>query len=311
MQSKNITFLFYGCGSEYVLHSLYEEFSKRKYDCMEIDVMAHEDSRSLVDFLSDRKVVFITSAHLLMDKKNFSVFYKTENEFYGPLEVIDILKPLKSFFIPHDLTQPLIHFEEMFINQFDYFLSPCEPYTSLYSQYVKTEEVGWIKYTGEKASLKKQKNKAIWFLSDFVVHLTMGAADSFAKISPILKQGISIKFPLWEGSDEFEEFFSKKGIHVYPSQENSIDLISQHDIILTNGLSSVVAESYLLGKTTINIMEGSHYGDERERAFAFFPDIQFFEHISDFKLSKIHIQKRKALLQPLDMKKAIQLITQI
>jgi hypothetical protein len=304
-------FLFYGFGSEYVLNLLYSEIKKRGYNCYEVDALNTRNSKTIIKSLIKRSVVFITSSHFLLDDVNFKDFYPSENKFYNVLQILALIKPKKSVYIPHDLTQPLINMENYFLNQFDLFLSPCEPFTSIYSQYCNTEELGWIKYTKksfEKNKIKK-RGKAIWFVSDFILHMKMGKKKSFKLLSSVLKQGVAIKFPNWDQCKEFEQYYGKMGAKVFSSTENSIDLINNHNIIITNGLSSIIAESYWLGKTTINITEGSYYGEERTYLKELFPNLIFIEKTRDFKLSNIVIKKSDVKLAPFNTNRAIELIT--
>lgn len=306
----NKTYLFYGFGAEYVLHPVYEAMKKAGHDCIEIDALNEKDSRKQIDNLKGKDIIFVTSAHFLLNEKNFKHFYPTDSHFYGTLEIMSLLKPKASIFIPHDLTQPVIDYEKEYLNQFTTFCSPCEPFTSLYTHYTKTIEMGWIKYNNKPKTIIP-KNKAIWFLSDFILHLNWGVEKSYELIHPILQQNVSIKFPRWPGSDEFEDYFSKKGIHVFRSEENSIDLILAHDMILTNGLSSLIAESHFLGKTTVNIVEGSHYGDGRAYLKTLFPQLHFIETIKQFDIRKIEIKKRQPVLQPFKMQTMIQFLTEL
>lgn len=305
---NEVTFLFYGFGSEYILHPLYIEMSKRGNNCVEIDAFITKNSKILIDTLVGKTVVFITSAHLLLDKKNFTDFYPNTNTFYSVLEIISRLRPLRSIYIPHDLTQPLIRNERQFINQFDVFLTPCEPFTSAYEQYCNVIEVGWIKYRKQQS---KSKKSAIWFLSDYVLYVKMGPEKSYRVLASIVQQGVAIKFPAWTDSNRFEQFFKKQGVHVYSSLENTVDLIQDHSIILTNGLSSIIAESYFLGKTTVNIVEGSHYGTDKEYLLDMFPQLIMIEKREDFQLSHIKIQKRESVLKPFDMERVIEVITTV
>src|SRR3989344_7121413 len=172
------TYLFYGFGAEYVLHPVYEEMKKQEKNCLEVDALVVRDSRKLINALQKKDVVLVTSAHLLLDRKSFTDFYPTKNIFYGVAEIISLVKPIKTIFFPHDLTEPLIQYEIQYLNQLDLFLSPIEPFTSIYSQYVPTEEVGWIKYTNspnqKRQKVPRKNRKAIWFLSDFILYINMG-----------------------------------------------------------------------------------------------------------------------------------------
>lgn len=285
---------------------------KRGFKCIEIDASIVKNSRKIIDELRNKPIIFITSAHFLLDYVNYKDFYPTNNEFYGILDTISILKPKKSVFIPHDLTQPLIKMEKYFLNLFDLFISPCEPFTSIYSSYCRTVELGWVKYrdiSDKKKFLKK--SKAVWFLSDFILHIKMGKEKSYELLSPIVKQGVAMKFPFRPPySSQFEEYYSKMGIPVYSMHSNTIDLIKQHNIIITNGLSSTIAESYWFGKPTVNIMEGSYYGEDKAYLEELFPNLIFVKKIKDFNFNRIPAKKGDKILKPFDMQTAIELITE-
>lgn len=305
-------YLFYGFGCEYVLHDLFQAM-ENDYECLEIDVLTIPNSKKIINQLIGKSVVFVTSAHFLLDQSNFfnyyPNYYPNKNTFYGPLEIIALLKPIKSVYIPHDLTQPFIQYEDKFLNQFDLFLSPCEPYTSAYSLICPTAEVGWVKYH-QLATTIKPRNKVIWFLSDFTLHVKMGKEKSYEINAPLLTQGVSLKFPVWNSADEFTQYYRMQGVDVYDPRVISYNLIKAHDIIITNGLSSIVAESYLIGKTTVNIMENSHYGaDGLQILQTNYPELQIYTTIQDVKINNILPTNQPCVLHPFDLPLTIKLIT--
>jgi len=298
-----LIYLFYGFGGEYVLHELFLEFS-RKFNCIEIDALKIKNSKTIINKLRSNKIVLVTSGHFLLNKSNFTDFYPNNNNFYSVLELISLLKPVKSVYIPHDLLFPLIANEKEYLNQFDLFLSPSEPFTTLFSPICNTIEVGWIKYHVKKDPIYAP-NLAVWLLSDFILHIKMGKEKSFEANYPILKQGVSIKFPLWSESSEFTNYYRKRGVHVFEASNNSCDVINEHKIIFANGVSSINAESYLLGKTTINIMENSHYGTNDFKMIENnFPEIKFYKTIADVNLNKIEPTMLPNILKPFDMHRA-------
>lgn len=308
--TDKIIYLFYGIGSEYVLHPIYEKMNQIGYVCIEIDCLKEKDSKKIIKSLRHKKIVFVTSYHLLLDNKNFHDFYSGEINFFGVLEIIQLLKPIKSIYIPHDLTQPLIDKEEKFINLFDIFISPCEPFTSIYSSICNTQEGGWIKYLND-SNLKKQPilNKTVWFVSDFVTLYNYGIKSLFDFMKPIISQQVAVKFPSWKNSDKVEKFFIDQGVSVYKSTANSIGIIKKSDLIITNGLSSINAESYFMGKTTVNIKDRSHYGNFENYMKKLLPNIIYYNSPTEFKTKSIIIQNNEPILEPFKMKKVIKLIT--
>ena len=302
-------YIFYGFASEYVLHDLFLTMQKKGFDVIEIDALMIKNSKKIINSLKGQKTTLITSAHLLLDKENFTKFYPNNNSFYSVLEIISLLKPTKKFFIPHDLTTPLIEHEEKFLNQFDIFFSPCEPYTSMYSRYCRVEEVGWIK-SRHSGKPYKPKNNAIWFLSDSKYHIDIGPSSSYSMTKPVLDQGVSIKFPFWKDIEDLENFYRQEGAHVIDSTINTYDLINAHKLIITNGISSIIAESYLMGKPVANIMEGSFYGYlSKLELTTRFPEIAFHRNFKDFSLVSHDLTKKtKNLLASFNTKKVIELI---
>ena len=301
-------YLFYGFGSEYVLHQLYERMCLDGISCIELDASVTPITRQFIDELATYNIVLITSAHITLDQRSFYDIYMLDQLYLSPLELMALLKPIRSVYIPHDLSCPLVEDEEDYLQLFDYFLSPL-PVDKLSFRGSNIEPCGWIKWMQSfDDSLENSKN-AIWFFSDIGYHhMKYGVHGTYNKIRPLLEQGVAIKFPQWPGIDAYEEYFRTQGIEVVPSTENTLSLIHEYRCIITNSESSVVAEAYYYGKLTLNVLE-QYKGNIQQQMFKGLEGLVFIDDIRTFRLDKIESSRtQERVMQPFDYQKACSLI---
>ncbi|MEK3725844.1 hypothetical protein [Paenibacillus sp. FSL H8-0034] len=257
--NKKKTFLFFGFGegSEYVLKPLYEYMVKNKHYCIEIDMMKTLKAKEIIKSLRGKDIVFITSAHLFMDQKNFSPYYQ-DGEIISALEVIEYLKPVKCIYYPHDLVTPVLPQDLKWLSLFDVFLSPL-PNLSHLRRYSDVIEVGWIKKTKETSSSDfygARELRVAFSMSSIGYYFRLGYEKTYDVWEPLFKEGIGIKLPFWPGVKPFEEFLAQKGVTIYPSNMNIFDLIDNNDVIVTNTTTSVTIEAALSGRMVLNVLDG-------------------------------------------------------
>ncbi|ANY65375.1 hypothetical protein BBD42_01985 [Paenibacillus sp. BIHB 4019] len=256
--TNNRIYLFFGFGegSEYVLHPLYQYMKDLNYNCIEIDMMKQQNAIDVIKPLRGKDIIFITSAHLFMDKKNFSPYYQDDG-IISALEIIEYLKPKKCIYYPHDLVTPVLSQDSMWLSLFDVFLSPL-PNLNHLKRYAEVVEVGWI---------KKQKNtppshyvagedlRVAFAMSSIGYYFKKGYDFTYEFWKPLFDEGIGIKLPFWPNVIEFESYLEKKGVNIFPSHTNILDLIHSNDIIITNSTTSVTIEAGLSGRMVLNVLD--------------------------------------------------------
>lgn len=331
MNIKELTYLFYGHGCEYVLNPLYEEMKSQGYNCIEVDTLS-SDIESLLPSLKEQKLVFLTSAHLLLDHENFTYFYKTDHKIYSPIELLSILKPTLSVFMPHDLSSPVSYDEYPYLSLFDLCLLPWEGLNAL-NNYVDCVEVGWPKtgialqeeskhppnnhlpintsnspldpegspvYCVTSPVNSKPSYPAIWFLSNLINHLDQGFEHLLKWIEPLTSQNVAIKLPQWTDIKAIEDRLTKAGVTVIPSDTNIFEAMDLTDTVISNGTSSIVTESCLYGKQTINIRSNCEFADSK-MLFSHLPEISFFDSPLEVLLTKPPSKNSECLLRPFSM----------
>lgn len=147
MINGGLVYLFFGIIDEYVLNPLYVEMKQRGYNCIELDIAKEKSPKKIIENLKSDyagRIVFITSAHLFLDKKNMDLQRRFYDEVLSPLEIIDYLKPIKNIYYPHDLMDGFTHYDRRWFSLFDVYLSPL-PVNAHGGNFCEVVNVGWIK----------------------------------------------------------------------------------------------------------------------------------------------------------------------
>jgi hypothetical protein len=289
ISNKVILFFGYGNGTEYVLNPLYTYMMKQGYTCIELDMMKVSNSLDILSNLVNKEVIFVTSSHLFMDHKNFIQYVNIdEGEIISALEVIDLIKPLKSIYYPHDLVTPLLKQDLRWLSLFDVLLSPL-PNLNHLSRYTEVVEVGWIKkdkMINPSSQVIHTDIKVALSLSNIRYYMNLGFDETYDIWKPIFDLGVGIKLPYWPGSEEFGKCFELKGVKVYPSNMNVYKLIEDHDIIITNSTTSVSIEAGLSGRMVLNVLDGVCTEQEQKQytqGIACIETVTFDECVNEIK----------------------------
>jgi len=242
-------FLFFGYGAEYSLHDLYAYMQEAGDRCVEIDMLSHPDVVGALRALEGKKLIFITSAHLLYDDWNF-FYYKTHRKIVSALHVISTLHPVASVYYPHDLKDPVKEEEISYLPLFDLFLSPL-PKLQVLDAYLPVKQVGWIKRRPKVSRVMPEDfnpGGKVFFTGAYQYYLSRGFDVFHEEYAPLFNAGIAVKLPHWHDAEPFEEYLRARGVKVYPNQANSIHVMEENEVIFTQALSSVNTEACGLGK---------------------------------------------------------------
>jgi hypothetical protein len=324
---KSSLYVFMGIGYEYVFKPLVTLLRAQHYECLELDLL--KVNFSLADWknLAKREIVFITSSHLEAGKERCEhVCAQALNytpSIIAPLEVLDIIRPVKSVYIPHDLTTPLGYYEWKFIDQFDLFFNPL-PFLPVYLNLTETKELGWINYTPHIKTLPDNfsAKKKILFVSLFIyLQNSYGLSGLFEYFQPLLDENTAVKFSVWGNYKEAEAYFRKNSpVMVCDAHWNSVELMQHFDIIIGNHISSVLMEAALLNKKVFCLESdiATPYPNYQRSFLGYLPNLEFipyfdpqaitsFDSVLDSKpLKPLNPEEQ---LKPFDFKQAIELIT--
>ncbi len=314
-----------GVDSEYVLGGLAEYLRANNCQVHELDFgVTKHDVRPLLERLSSVAVTYITSAHTnltsRMARTIAPLLVDNYPNYLAPLEIMSILKPHVSLYVPHDLLSPFgdANLDEFrFLDLFDHIIAPydCPELQDQVGPHTRVHDAGWIKYQQGMADVQAdivpqtRTSPRITFFISFIQHLKakygpIGIAEYFR---PILKKGMRVKLPAWNGVEEIEDALRKHtAAEVVDSRCLSASLIAQSDLVLCNGASSILAEAILSGVPGICILdEEAEPGELKVEKLRGFPQVVFHdyrsgEEIPQVVLAQAHSQQLSKRLKAID-----------
>ncbi|MES2142751.1 MAG: hypothetical protein V4471_07730 [Pseudomonadota bacterium] len=325
--SEETLYVFTGVAGEYALKPIADFLRSRQCQCLEVDFSSINFNLSDWKRLTKRKIVFITSSHLEAGKER--VEHVSENSLrfsptiIAPLELLDILKPVKSIYVPHDLTTPLGYYEWKFIDQFDLFFNPIASFP-VYSNLIETKELGWINYNPKIKTLPKNfvPKKKIIFVSIFIyLQNIYGLQGLFNYFAPLLDEDTAIKFPLWGNHKTVEAYFRENSsVQVCEAHWSSIELMQQFDVVIGNHVSSVLTEAAFLNKKVFCLESNiaTPYPNYQRSFLGYLPNLQFFPYFDPqarhplnrfLEFTPLKKLVAEELLKPFDFEQAFELIT--
>ncbi|WP_156400951.1 hypothetical protein [Acidovorax sp. Root568] len=294
-----------GVASEYVLGDLADYLRNQGHRVHEIDFASFKgDAVGLLQYLSNSQCTYITSAHTNLTTMTAGMlaplFAKHYPKYLAPLEILGILRPLRSIYIPHDLLTPFGDGnlnEYRYLDLFDHIFAPfpAPALQAVVGRQTQVHAAGWIKHakvspprvpqsgTGVAGTLPGQTPTVALFIS-MIEHLRWRYGDQgvFEYFEPLLGPNVIVKLPAWNGVDKIENLFRKHPhCRVFSSVDNSVDLMHRADIVVCNGASSIHAEANLLGLPAICLLddEGIAAAEQRSKLINL-PHIYFHDYKS-------------------------------
>ena len=311
---NNRMYVFFGGWSSYTLNPLYVYMKEQGYSCVEITPDTCSDMKMALLTLSAKEFVFITSAHFCVDETHID--FQNTPYTLSALEAMDILRPVKSVYYPHDLTELNYEFDSPWLNSVvDIILCPIDGYAHLSCYGKLICNVGWIK--------KKNKiGKGIRFqvghgFSELNYYKNIFGFDKmYAKFRDIWEQGVTVKIPSWgKFQEEYYNFFIQNNINYIDSSRSIFELIETCEIMLTNAITSVNIESALSGRFTINMLDGLIMPEEQKKYFDGLPNLEVMtvsdtvELIKEYYRGDFIPRQGEDVLKHFDFKRAVELIT--
>lgn len=320
MKNKIITS---GIDSEYVLGDLSSFLRNRGYEVLELNFAktTRSESENILTLAKTNPIIYITSAHVNYTSQAIEhtqpTMYKQYPLYLSPLEILAILNPIKSIFIPHDLLTPFGDnnlSETRVLDLFDVILSPTEEHTlslrSALPTSTKIYNAGWIKnHCCISKTPDQPKRKIVMFITFiYALQQTLGNKGVVDYLSPLLTKDVSIKFPNWEGVSVIEKLIKKKhpSTEIIPAKYSSVKIIKEADIIICNGTSSIHAESCLLGKPTICLLDNMglslsiQYEKLKKYKGLYFHDYRNKQPIPCHIIKKLNAQKNRVNTKTFD-----------
>jgi hypothetical protein len=307
--NNNRLYVFFGYWIEYTLNPLYIYMKEQGYNCIEILPTTCPDMRKALSELNADEYIFITSAHAFLDNTNG----KYNNTNLPPLEAIDILRPVKSVFYPHDFVDFGNKLDMLWLNSiYDIVLLPIDGYSHFACNDKHIYNVGWIKKYGKIGT--GTRYKVGHGIGEWHHHRKMGFEHVYNIFRSIWDQGVIVKNTMADRI-KLQTFWEEKKVNYIDPSLSIFELIDSCEIILTNGITSVNLESALSGRFTINMLDGIVDQQTHEYYFKGVPNLKIMtisdtaELLKEYYRGEFIPPQGEDILKPFDFEQAVRLIT--
>ena len=269
MNSKDITFVFSGFGVEYSLSPLARYMKEHGFKVVELDMSKVENIGESLINLKGQPIVYITSWHLFFDAKNFDFYYSTDKEVFSPLEIMEYLKPIKSYYYPHDIATFLHQDEWEWLDLFDAALLPYKNNDYYFiKKYTKVYEVGWIKKWRDtkRREINKGRIKVLYLPSNIAYHMKRYTIEQYGEMyKELLARCDAVKFPSWPGIERLECLVRENGGTIIENEKTLFDVIEEYDLVVATGASGVVEEAYTAGWPVLSVLDDALSEEEYKK----------------------------------------------
>lgn len=262
-----------GVASEYVLGPLCQFLSKRGHEVHCFNFSTPDDIMPAINRLAGRDAIYLCSSHHNFSSRVSESIYKvTINAFpsyRSGAEIMPVLRPAKSVYVPHDLLMPygIDRLDELYyLGLYDHIfaIAKDKALESFLPADTQINVMGWIKNHTDMPVFKApstfpdNKPKVIFFFADLSLLVTRhGVEETVNRYRSILADNVLVTYPPWPGLDldRLVELLLEAGCAgVVPWTVEPPELIKWADVVVCNSPSSVCAEASIMGRTVISLL---------------------------------------------------------
>lgn len=275
MSAQQPLFVFFGAESEYVLHPVFVEMTKRGHRCAELHATPdHSIARDLASVIADpAPKILVTSSHFSWDDR-YMMSAMEVPDCPALVEIIAALQPAYTVYYPHDLSQPLLTNESSCLGLIDLYLA-TSPLEQMFSADTSVVEVGWIKSPADIGETVERWGRGLWLtMSMEYILVDNGTEKTLGYMEKWLQDWLSIKFAPFPQFAEIERILTERGINIIDRNMTPPVAARHFDFVVTNGESSVVRESAMMGIPTYLVTGLGLFGKTSTRNIWQFSDLE-------------------------------------
>ncbi|MFT5489496.1 MAG: hypothetical protein ACI9JL_002044 [Paracoccaceae bacterium] len=309
MNEQKPLFVFFGAESEYVLHPMFSEMTKRGHRCAELHATPeHSIAGELASVIADpAPKVLVTSSHFSWDDR-YMMSAMGVPDCPALVEIIAALQPIYTVYYPHDLSQPLLTNETSCLPLIDLYLA-ATPLERMFSRGTHVKEVGWIKTPSDIGVPADRWGRGLWLtMSMEYILVENGTEKTLGYIEKWLHDWLSIKFAPFPQFAELEGILTDRGINIIDHNMTPPDAARHFDFVVTNGESSVVRESAMMGIPTYIVTGIGLFGKTSSRNIWQFNDLKNVHIVETLDDIPDETRHTPPTMLPFDMDTAIDAI---
>lgn len=251
-------FISIGYGGEYILKNLCVFLRHKNHTCYEVDMADADWRRNYSFFQFTDPPTLLSSHHPYLDKAAFRLHHRIDEDIEALNFFIRDLNIANSFWFPHDLIDMVRDDEFGFLSLFKCVFLPRNDIElkDKLNLFTRVESLGFVKHINPKRVTLLSQNNIIFLPSE--IGFYGRNPDLFERrFRPLLKLQPDFKILKCIGSDYLENIAKSYGCFVHDSEIPASDLIDSASIVVTCGVSSIIAESHDL-TTVICLKDGVH-----------------------------------------------------
>jgi hypothetical protein len=280
MGYSNPIIVFHGHGSEYPFGPLADEMRRRGHQVIELD-MARSGWRREMETLKDEPRILVTSHHPLATSQTYLEYYGIDDDILSLPELLPLLLPTRSYFVPHDLVRPFHAFEMPVLRHITSALMPDSSHWFL-RRFCEVETIGWIgalkgpemTQSGEDTADQSRDLEVLFLPSDIANHIRCGIEGFIADYAAVFALNPQAKMPRGRGFEAIEGVLIEQGCHLLPSNTPLSSLMGPQKLVICSGASSVVMEAASLGAHVISVQDQVSNLDEMVGLFQAWPNVR-------------------------------------
>ncbi len=299
-------FVFFGAESEYVLHPLFVEMTKRGYACEELHATPDRSIARALEAVerSTAPKVLVTSSHFGWDER-YMLSGLGVPDCPAFVDIVSRLRPVFTVYYPHDLSQPLLTEETAKLPLVDLYLAPSH-IEHMFAGLTDVRSVGWIKAPKDLSAPFERWGRGLWLtMSLELVLVENGTRKTLGLMTDWLRPWLSIKFPPFPQFDEIEGLLRRRGINIVDRNTPTPVAARHFDFVVTNGESSVVRESALMGVPTYIVTDIGLFSETSRRNLWQFSDLENVRIVRNLESIPANVAQTAPAMLPFDADAAI------
>ncbi len=187
-------------------------------------------------------------------------------------EIISIIRPDRTYFFPHDLSEPFHDVELIPLREVTAIIIPDERFWYL-ARFAPTVLIGWPKQVPIQTGCILPPGSAAFLPSAVIMYASLGPAAFQTSFSAVLDAKLAFKLPDFPELHTLRTIFLDAGCPEIPAATQSSYVISRYPTIVSNSVSSIVTESALAGVDTICVADGCSPLSEQIALFGKYPNV--------------------------------------
>ena len=275
MNNHEYIAVFVGYASEYPFRDLAKQLRSIGVNVAELDMSCSHWRSFVPGIMTHSTRILFSSQHPYMGKKEYEHIFGIKDDVLNLSGIIDLIEPSASYFVPHDLVTPIKKHEVPALALINGAFMPNTSFTHI-RDVVEVFDAGWIGALAFSTAPVKPHSFTVSVLPSEIGYFQRRGLDRFLEMfGPLFAFKPIFKLPRMKGLDHLSDALTRLGVNLAPSETPAEHVIACSDVVVSNGLSSVLAEASYFGRMPVCIIDGIHSESLQRQYLSSTPDVVY------------------------------------